>query len=183
MRLIFLGPPGAGKGTQAQILSQNLQVPHISTGEILRSAIDEGSTLGQQAAGYMDRGELVPDSLILDMIRERLQAKDAENGWILDGFPRNVSQAEFLSTLLQELHQEPDFALNLDVADEELIQRLLGRGRKDDNRETIARRLEVYREQTAPVIDYYQQHQLLQTVNGQAPMAEVTQALETIVQG
>ncbi|BAW96016.1 adenylate kinase [[Synechococcus] sp. NIES-970] len=181
IRLIFLGPPGAGKGTQAQILAESHGIPHISTGEILRAAIANETELGQQAQGFVDRGELVPDSLILDLIRERLQQPDAQQGWILDGFPRNVSQAAFLNTLLAELSQQCNVALNLEVPDSTLIERLLSRGRKDDNQETIRRRLEVYREQTAPVIDFYQKQGSLQSVNGDRLPEEVTAALKDAI--
>jgi adenylate kinase len=180
-RLIFLGPPGAGKGTQAQILADTYSIPHISTGEILRDAIAQETNLGKQAQDYVDRGELVPDELILNLIRERLGAEDVSNGWILDGFPRNVSQASFLDGLLQELDQSPDFALNLEVNDDVLIARLLERGRKDDNEDTIRRRLQVYREQTAPVIDYYRQHGSLQSVPGDRALDEVTESLKQIL--
>ena len=180
-RLIFLGPPGAGKGTQAAILAQACGIPHISTGEILREAIANQTELGQKAQGFVDRGELVPDSLILDLIRERLQQSDAQQGWILDGFPRNVSQAEFLSGLLTELNQNCDVALNLEVPDATLIERLLSRGRKDDNQETIRRRLEVYREQTAPVIDFYQKQGVLKSVDGNRSLEEVTAALKNAI--
>jgi adenylate kinase len=180
-RLIFLGPPGAGKGTQAAILAQACGIPHISTGEILREAIANQTELGQKAQGFVDRGELVPDSLILDLIRERLQQSDAQQGWILDGFPRNVSQAEFLSGLLTELNQNCDVALNLEVPDATLIERLLSRGRKDDNQETIRRRLEVYREQTAPVIDFYQKQGALKSVDGNRSLEEVTAALKNAI--
>ncbi|MEB3224558.1 MAG: adenylate kinase [Synechococcus sp.] len=180
-RLIFLGPPGAGKGTQAQILAESCGIPHISTGEILREAIASQTELGQKAQGFVDRGELVPDSLILDLIRERLQQSDAQQGWILDGFPRNVSQAEFLSGLLAELNQSCDVALNLEVPDSTLVERLLSRGRKDDNQDTIRRRLEVYREQTAPVIDFYQNQGALKSVDGDRPLEEVTVALKNAI--
>ncbi|ACA99048.1 MULTISPECIES: adenylate kinase [Cyanophyceae] len=181
VRLIFLGPPGAGKGTQAQVLAESCGIPHISTGEILRAAIANQTELGQQAQGFVDRGELVPDSLILNLIRERLQEQDAQQGWILDGFPRNVSQAEFLNTLLTELKQQCDVALNLEVPDATLVERLLSRGRKDDNQETIRRRLEVYREQTAPVIDFYQKQGSLKSVDGDRSLEEVTAALEQAI--
>jgi adenylate kinase len=180
-KLIFLGPPGAGKGTQALILAGKLGVPHISTGDILRQAIAEKTPLGISAKSYMDRGDLVPDQLILDLIKDRLSQPDTQKGWILDGFPRNVSQADFLANLLSQLNQDCDHVLNLDVPDDVLIQRLLARGRKDDNETTIRHRLEVYRQQTAPLIDYYQKHSLLRPVNGNLSMEEVTKSLETIV--
>lgn len=182
VRLIFLGAPGAGKGTQATILAEACGIPHISTGDILRQAIANHTPLGQKAQDYVNQGELVPDSLILDLIRERLQHTDTSNGWILDGFPRNVNQAEFLSALLIELNQDCDFAINLEVSDDSLIERLLARGRKDDNRETIHRRLEVYRHQTAPVIDYYNKQHRLKTVDGDRPMNAITEDLKACIQ-
>lgn len=179
-KLIFLGPPGAGKGTQGKIVADQHGIPHISTGDILREAISNQTPLGIKAKTYMDKGDLVPDDLILELISERLQAEDAKDGWVLDGFPRNVSQADFLSDLLEKLDQKCNGVINLDVPDQVLMKRLLGRGRKDDNEETIANRLHVYREQTAPLIDYYQQHHLLKTVNGNRQLEEVSQELEAI---
>jgi adenylate kinase len=179
-KLIFLGPPGAGKGTQGKIVADRHGIPHISTGDILREAISNQTPLGIKAKTYMDKGDLVPDDLILELISERLQAEDAKDGWVLDGFPRNVSQADFLSDLLEKLDQKCNGVINLDVPDQVLMKRLLGRGRKDDNEETIANRLHVYREQTAPLIDYYQQHHLLKTVNGDRQLEEISQELEAI---
>ena len=176
-RLIFLGPPGAGKGTQAQILSENYQIPHVSTGDILRAAVAEQTPLGKQAKDYMDRGELVPDALILDLIKDRLSHEDTANGWILDGFPRNVNQAAFLEELLTELSQNADSVLNLSVPDEVLVSRLLERKRGDDNEETIRHRLQVYHRDTVPVIDFYQQRETLKTIDGDRTMEEVTQLL------
>lgn len=180
-RLIFVGPPGAGKGTQAKVLADSQHIPHISTGDILREAVAEKTALGVKAQGYMDRGELVPDQLVIDLIRERLGKSDAQAGWILDGFPRNVAQAEFLDKLLTELNQGCDRVINFDVPDEILVDRMLNRGRKDDNEETIRRRLEVYREQTAPLIDYYESRQKLVTVDGDQSMEEVTSTLSQLV--
>ncbi|WP_066344189.1 adenylate kinase [Geminocystis sp. NIES-3708] len=180
-KLIFLGAPGAGKGTQAQILSQHLGIPHISTGEILREAITTQTPLGIKAKGFVDNGDLVPDELILDLIQERLGEKDAQKGWILDGFPRNVSQADFLVNLLQELNQVCNGVINFDVPDSVLLERLLSRGRKDDNEATISNRLFVYHQQTAPLIEYYKQHQLLINVNGDRELSQISEELETIV--
>jgi adenylate kinase len=180
-RLIFLGPPGAGKGTQAQLLSENHQIPHVSTGDILRSAVSNQTPLGKQAKGYMDRGELVPDTLILGLIQDRLSYEDTSNGWILDGFPRNVNQAAFLEALLNELNQNPDCVLNLEVPDEVLVARLLERKRKDDNEETIRRRLEVYHQDTVPVIDFYQEKQTLKTIDGNQSMEEVSKSLNQVI--
>lgn len=180
-RLIFLGAPGAGKGTQAQTLADYWQIPHISTGDILRGAMQERSPLGIKAQTYVDRGELVPDQLILNMVEERLKQPDASSGWILDGFPRNVSQANFLEELLQKLAQNGTSAINLEVPDEVLVSRLLGRGRKDDNEQVIRRRLEVYREQTLPLIDFYRDRQQLMVVNGNQPLEKVTSELQNLL--
>lgn len=180
-RLIFLGPPGAGKGTQAKVLAAKWDIPHISTGDILRQATRDKTPLGQKAEGFMARGELVPDDLILDMIRERLQEEDAQKGWILDGFPRNVHQAEFLEELLAELHQKADYAISLEAPDDVLVERLTHRGRTDDAEETVRRRLQVYQEQTAPVKAFYQEHDRLKVINGDRPPEAVTIAIaETI---
>ncbi|MEC4804657.1 MAG: adenylate kinase [Jaaginema sp. PMC 1079.18] len=176
-RLIFLGPPGAGKGTQAQVLAAQWGIPHISTGDILRQAIRNQTPLGKQAQGFMERGELVPDALILDLIRDRLQYEDTRQGWILDGFPRNLAQAEFLDKLLAELQQSSDCAISLEAPEEVLVDRLLGRGRTDDTEETIRRRLQVYQEQTAPVKAFYKQHNCLQVVDGDRSLEAVTGAI------
>jgi adenylate kinase len=177
-RLIFLGPPGAGKGTQAKVLADNWQIPHISTGDILRQALKDQTPLGVKAQSYMDKGELVPDYLVQDMVEERLKQPDAESGWILDGFPRTVQQASFLEALLQKLDQRGERVVNLDVPDEivvgRLLKRLLERGRKDDNEHVIRRRLEVYRLETSPLIDYYSSKQQLLIVNGNQSFEEVT---------
>lgn len=180
-RLIFLGPPGAGKGTQAVKVAEECQIPHISTGELLRAAVSQKTELGKKAQEFMDRGELVPDDLILDMVRDRLSQSDVANGWILDGFPRNVSQASFLDNLLADIEQECDYAVNLEVPDEELISRMLGRGRQDDNEKTIRRRLEVYRDRTAPVIDYYRDRNQLVSVNGNLSEDKVTAELKQAI--
>ena len=180
-RLIFLGPPGAGKGTQAQVISENYQIPHVSTGDILRAAVAQQTPLGKQAKDYMNRGELVPDALILDLIQDRLSYEDTENGWILDGFPRNVTQAAFLEKLLAQLRQNADCVLNLAVPDEVLVSRLLERKRKDDNESTIRRRLEVYHHDTVPVIDFYQQRQTLKTIDGNQTMDDVTKQLNNVI--
>jgi adenylate kinase len=184
-RLIFLGPPGAGKGTQASLLSEKINVPHISTGDILRAAVSQGTDLGQKAQSYMDRGDLVPDELILEMIEERLGQEDCEQaqGWILDGFPRNLSQAEFLSKLLEEINQVPDYAVNFKVEEEKLVTRLMNRGRKDDNEETIRNRLVVYEQQTAPVTDFYRQREQLFEVDGGLELEAVSRLLEPLLIG
>ncbi|NJL48129.1 MAG: adenylate kinase [Leptolyngbyaceae cyanobacterium SM2_5_2] len=182
-RLIFLGPPGAGKGTQAKMLSEDCGVPHISTGDILRAAVAEGSELGKKAENYMSAGELVPDELILDLIRERLHQPDAQAGWILDGFPRNVPQAEFLSKLLEQISQPVDFVINLDVADEVIVARLLNRGRQDDEESVIRNRLEVYRAQTEPLIEFYRSRQQLVSVDGSQTLETVRASLQQVISG
>lgn len=180
-RLIFLGPPGAGKGTQASILADKCKVPHISTGDILRSAVSQQTELGLKAKSYMDKGELVPDQLILDLVRDRLGSSDTAVGWILDGFPRTTVQASFLDSLLEDIDQSYDFVVNLDVPDEILIERLLNRGRADDNEETVRTRLKVYRDQTAPLIDFYRTRQCFVSVDGNQPVDTVTDHLYTLV--
>ena len=180
-RLIFLGPPGAGKGTQAKMLSEGCAVPHISTGDILRSAVTEGTDLGKKAESYMDAGELVPDDLILDLIRERLGQSDAQAGWILDGFPRNLSQAEFLTGLLEQIAQPADFVVNLDVTDDVIVTRLLSRGRQDDHESVIRNRLHVYRQQTEPLIEFYRSRQQLISVNGDQTMEAVNGELQQVI--
>ena len=180
-RLIFLGPPGAGKGTQAKRLADLLGIPHISTGDILRSAIAQSTPLGQKAQSYMDKGELVPDELLLDLIHDCLMQPEAQNGWILDGFPRNASQATFLEKQLHDLNQALDYAVNLDVPDAVLMTRLMSRGRLDDTPETIRKRLEVYRDETEPVIGFYRERSSLRVVDGDRPVEEVTQSLKQVV--
>jgi adenylate kinase len=185
MRLIFLGAPGAGKGTQAQLLAESQKIPHISTGDILRAAVKDQTPLGLKAKTYMDNGELLPDALILDMIRDRLNQPDAKVGWILDGFPRNVSQAEFLDRLLTEIGQDYNFAININVPQDRLVERLLNRaiiqGRLDDTEDVIRRRLEVYDEQTVPTIEYYRSKGTFYDVDGDRELAEVAQHLEALV--
>ncbi|MGL5058909.1 MAG: adenylate kinase [Microcoleus sp.] len=188
MQFIFMGPPGAGKGTQAQILAASWKIPHISTGDILRACVVAQTALGQKAQAYMDKGELVPDELLMDIVAERLKEPDAATGWILDGFPRTVPQATFLDKLLQEFNSSGAAniglkAVNLDVPDDILVARLLSRGRKDDNEETIRRRLQVYREQTEPLIAFYGSRHELVAVDGDRSMAEVTAQLQQELAG
>jgi adenylate kinase len=176
-RLIFLGPPGAGKGTQAKNLADGLNIPHISTGDILRQAMKDQTSLGIKAQSYVDKGELVPDQLVQDLVEERLAKPDAQSGWILDGFPRTVSQATFLEELLNQLNQGGERVVNLEVPDEIVVSRLLGRGRKDDTEDVIRRRLEVYRSSTAPLISYYSDRHKLLSVNGNQSLEDVTKVL------
>ncbi|MEY2977602.1 MAG: adenylate kinase [Prochlorotrichaceae cyanobacterium] len=181
-KFIFLGPPGAGKGTQAALLAQEMNLAHISTGEILRSAVQEQTPLGIEAQSFMSRGELVPDRLVLGLVKECLEHLNGSyQGWILDGFPRNIAQADALDHLLGDMQEQSNCAVNLDVPDEILIPRLLGRGRQDDTEEVVRNRLQVYRDQTAPLIDFYQNRQHLVSVNGDAEVQEVTQRLKSAV--
>ncbi len=179
IRVVFLGPPGAGKGTQAQRIAEKYGVPHISTGDILRAAVKEGTDLGKLAKSYMDKGELVPDEVIIGIIRERLSQHDVrERGFILDGFPRTLKQAQALDQMLSELKMPLDRVIYLNVEDEEIVKRLLARGRADDTEEVIRNRLKVYREQTAPLIDYYSQKCLLVEIYGVGEIEEITKKIE-----
>ena len=180
-RLIFLGAPGAGKGTQAESLSSDRQIAHISTGDILRQVVAEESELGLQAKAYIDRGDLVPDTLVIELIRNRLNQSDTTNGWILDGFPRNLSQAEVLEGLLDELDQSCDSVIYFEVPQETLVTRMLERGRKDDNEVTVRRRLNVYEEQTVPLVDFYKQRGYLKIVDGSVGIADVTSSLQEAI--
>ncbi len=181
MRLIFLGAPGAGKGTQAKALAKAEKIPHISTGDILRQAVIDRSPLGIQAKNYMDRGELVPDNLIMGLIEERLGQADTQEGWILDGFPRNIAQARALNELLQQMNQNYDQVIYFDVSQEALISRMLERGRKDDNEVTVRRRLDVYQEQTVPLIEFYRSIDSLKVVDGNANVTTVANSLKQLL--
>ena len=161
-RLLFVGPPGAGKGTQAERLAASHGLLHLSTGDLLRAEVKAGSDLGKEAEAVMNRGELVSDALVLAIVRSRLQ--NHSGGWLLDGFPRNLAQAKALNELLSELNQPLQSVLLMELDDEELVQRLLARGRADDNEEVIRHRLSVYREQTAPLINHYEQRGQLKRV-------------------
>ncbi|OGT56808.1 MAG: adenylate kinase [Gammaproteobacteria bacterium RIFCSPHIGHO2_12_FULL_63_22] len=177
MRLVLLGAPGSGKGTQATRLREHLQVPHISTGELLRAAVAAGSALGLQAKAVMEAGNLVSDDIVLGMLEERLLKPDTGNGFILDGYPRNLAQARALDALLDRIGQPADVAVQLDVATELLVDRLSGRakleGRADDSPDAVRKRLAVYSEQTAPVVDFYRNQGKLACVHGEGGMDEV----------
>jgi adenylate kinase len=177
MRLVLLGAPGSGKGTQAARLKDYLQVPHISTGDLLRAEVAAGTPLGLQAKEVMARGDLVSDEILLGMLKERFSREDTRAGFILDGYPRNLAQAAALDELLASLGQTFDAAVQLVVDNEQIIERLAGRakaeGREDDRPESVRHRLKVYDEKTAPVIDYYRQHGKLVTVNGMGTLDEV----------
>ena len=180
-RLLIVGPPGAGKGTQAVRVAEELSIPAISTGDIFRANVSGQTELGVLAKSYMDKGEYVPDSVTNDMVRSRLAEADARDGFLLDGYPRTLDQVEALDGMLAELGTPLDLVLLLVVEQEEVVQRLVARGaeqgRSDDTEETIRRRLEVYAEQTAPLIDVYEQRGLVRRVDGMASIDEVTAAL------
>jgi adenylate kinase len=182
MRIIFLGPPGSGKGTQAKLLAERLGVPAISTGEILRAAVREGTPLGLQAKAIMEAGELVPDDLMIDLIRARLAGPDAARGFLLDGFPRTVDQAEALERLLAGNGTPLTAVLNLSVPETVLVDRMHGRaleeGRADDRPETILERQRVYRQKTEPLAGFYRGRGLLMDVDGMGDIAEVSDRID-----
>lgn len=190
-KFLFLGPPGAGKGTQATRIAESSNIPHISTGDILRSHVARQTPLGIEAKAYMDRGELVPDQLILNMVDERLQEADTQNGWLLDGFPRNVAQAVFVDKLLLEKMKaagvnNPDSSqafqvVYLEVPDEVILQRALERGRADDTKETILNRIKVYRAETSPLVEFYRERGQLLEINGNQSMDEVTKSIKEAI--
>lgn len=198
MNIVLLGAPGAGKGTQAQKLVEEFGVAHISTGDLLRAAVKAGTKLGVKAKSYMDNGQLVPDKLVVDLVTERLDADDAQKGFILDGFPRNTAQAVTLDSALAEMGRSLDAALLVDVKPDVIVKRLSSRRtckecgytapagvdscpfcggemyqRDDDKPETIQKRLDVYENQTAPLVEYYRGKELLKSVDGDRPVDEV----------
>ena len=208
----MLGAPGAGKGTQAKLIAEKYQIPHISTGDIFRANIQEGTELGMKAKSYMDAGGLVPDELVIDLVVDRLTWEDAKNGYVLDGFPRTIPQAEALTKALAEKGEKIDAAIDIDVPDENIINRMGGRRacvscgatyhivnippkvegkcdkcgadlilRDDDKPETVKNRLEVYHEQTQPLIDYYKAEGVLKEVDGTVDMNDVFNAIVQIL--
>lgn len=173
MRIVFIGPPGAGKGTQAQRLVELYGLAHLSTGDMLRAARDAKTEIGIKAEEYMSTGALVPDEIIVTIIAERLGQPDCRNGYLLDGFPRTIAQAESLDEMLADKGTPLDGVLELKVPEEELFQRLSGRGRADDTPEVIRERLEAYRKQTKPLLDYYSQKGRFVSIEGMGMMDEV----------
>ena len=204
MKIVMLGAPGAGKGTQAKMIAAKYQIPHISTGDIFRANIKNGTELGKKAKSYMDQGLLVPDELTVDLVIDRLAQDDCKNGYILDGFPRTIPQAEALDAALAKLGEKMDYAIDVDVPDENIVSRMSGRRactgcgatyhivynpskkgeccevcgeklilRDDDKPETVQKRLNVYHEQTQPLIDYYTKQSILRTVDGTQDMNDV----------
>ena len=185
MRVVFLGPPGSGKGTQAKLASERLGVPAVSTGDMLRAAVRAGTPLGRQAQSIMEAGELVPDAVVLGLIRERIAEPDARGGFLLDGFPRTIAQAESLDRLLSGSGGSLDAVVDLAVPDEVLVTRLSqrGEGRADDRIETVRERLRVYWEKTAPLTDFYRGRGLLLTVDGLGPIPEVSERIAEALRG
>ncbi len=212
MKIIMLGAPGAGKGTQAKLIADKYNLPHISTGDIFRANIKEGTALGMEAKKYMDQGLLVPDELTVKILLDRVAKEDCKNGYVLDGFPRTIPQAEVLDKALAELGESVDFAINVEVPDENIIKRMGGRRaclscgatyhlehippkaeglcdhcgrelvlRDDDKPETVKNRLQVYHEQTSPLIDFYRAKGVLKEVDGTRRMDEVFNAIVEIL--
>ncbi|MPY76787.1 MAG: adenylate kinase [Alphaproteobacteria bacterium] len=192
MNVILLGPPGAGKGTQAQRLVEKYGIVQLSTGDILRGAVASGSALGKQAKEVMEAGQLMPDDLMIRIISDRIDQPDCANGFILDGFPRTVPQADALDTLLSQKGLRLDHVIELKVDDAALVARIRGRAseesaagkaRADDNAETLKKRLAVYHEQTAPILPYYRRKGVLKAVDGMADIAGVARQIDALVGG
>lgn len=212
MKIIMLGAPGAGKGTQAKKIAAKYEIPHISTGDIFRANIKNETELGKKAKTYMDQGLLVPDELVVDLVVDRVNQEDCKNGYVLDGFPRTIPQAEALTDALKEMGQSMDFAIDVNVPDENIINRMSGRRacvgcgatyhivyaptktegicdhcgaelilRDDDKPETVKKRLNVYHEQTKPLIEYYTKAGILHTVDGTVDIDDVFQAITDIL--
>jgi adenylate kinase len=174
MRILLVGAPGSGKGTQAALLSEALGLPHISSGDLLRGHVKEGTSLGRSVQEYVSRGDLVPNAIVMDMLRKPVVEAAGTGGYILDGFPRTVQQARAAYDTAKELGVEVQVAVHLDVPEEELVRRLLARGRgADDTEDVIRHRLEVYREQTRPMLGYYREREELVTVDGCEPVDQV----------
>ncbi len=186
MRIVLMGPPGAGKGTQALNIVNACKIPHISTGDMMRAAVAEGQEVGKKVKGYLDRGELVPDDVVIEVIRQRLSKVDCANGFLLDGFPRTVEQAKKLDTLLQETNRPLTHIVDLVVPEDVLMDRIRkrgesGSGRSDDNVEVATKRLKVFLEQTAPVISYYRDGGRDIEINGLGTIEEVFRRIKGVL--
>ncbi len=184
MNVIFFGPPGAGKGTQAAIIKETYGIAHLSTGDMLRAAVAAGTEVGRQAKAVMEAGKLVPDDLIISVVADRIEEPDCVHGFILDGFPRTLRQAQALDAMLAKKGRDLDAVVEVRVPDAVLVGRIekraaeTGGARADDNPETLRRRLAIYHEQTAPVLPYYEQTGLLRVIDGNREIAEVTAAIK-----
>jgi adenylate kinase len=181
--MVFIGPPGAGKGTQAERLVETYKMAHLSTGDMLRAARDAKTPVGVEADKFMSSGALVPDGIIVDIIAERLQSADCQKGYLLDGFPRTIAQAEALDKMLAEKGTPLDAVLELQVPEEELFRRLAGRGRADDTPEVIRQRLVAYRKQTEPLLDYYRGSGLLKSIDGLGTVDEIFGRAKKMLEG
>jgi adenylate kinase len=181
MRMVFIGPPGAGKGTQAAQLIQTFGMAHLSTGDMLRAARDAQTEVGKEADQYMSAGKLVPDDIIVAIIAQRLEQPDCRKGYLLDGFPRTIAQAEALDRMLQQKGTPLDVVLELKVPEDELFQRLAGRGRADDSPDVIRRRLVAYREQTEPLLRYYSDRDLLESIDGLGTVGEIFERARAVL--
>ena len=175
-KLLFLGPPGAGKGTQAKLYCNKYGLEHLSTGDLLRDEVESGSKLGLKASEIMNKGELVNDELVLSIVEGRLM--NTKKGWLLDGFPRNVNQAHLLKKLLEKINQPLEAVISIKISDDYLIKRLLARGREDDNEDVIINRLKIYREKTSPLIDLYRNQGILDGIDGNADIDVVFSSIE-----
>lgn len=181
LKIVLLGAPGTGKGTQSEKLVAEYGVPQISTGDLLRTAVAEQTELGQKAKAAMDAGELVSDDIVVGMIQERLNEPDAAQGFILDGFPRSLAQAEALDELLNQLNRPLQRVVHLQVDDEEIVKRLMARGRADDSEETIRNRLNVFQQQTRPLVEHYQKQGLLASVKGVGDIEEIFERIQAVL--
>jgi adenylate kinase len=181
MRIVFIGPPGAGKGTQAAKMIERYRLAHLSTGDMLRAARDAKTEVGVKADRYMSSGALVPDEIIIDIIGERLGKPDCRDGYLLDGFPRTIAQAEALDAMLAKKATPLDVVLELKVPEEELFKRLAGRGRADDSPEVVRQRLVAYRKQTEPLLDYYTKSGLLKSIDGLGTVEEIFERAKVVL--
>lgn len=181
MRIVFIGPPGAGKGTQAERMIARYHLAHLSTGDMLRAAVKAKTEVGQKAEAFMSSGQLVPDEIIVAIIADRLRDPDCRGGYLLDGFPRTIAQAEALDAMLAKAGTPLDVVLELQVPEEELFRRLAGRGRADDKPEVIRQRLVAYRDQTAPLLDYYGKRDLLTSIHGLGTVDEIFGGIQKVL--
>ena len=180
MRIILFGPPGCGKGTQATFISESLSIPHLSTGDMLRSAVSSGSEIGLKAKNIMESGGLVSDQIVLSIVEERIAKDDCEKGFILDGFPRTVNQAEKLDLLLST-NNKLDYVLRIKVDEEEIIKRLIDRAREDDKPDIIKNRFKTYNSETQPLIPFYEERKILFNINGMQEIEKVSEDIKKVI--